>query len=177
MVLQAVCDHRCMFIDCFVGYPGSTHDARVFLKSGISQRCNEDPYFPFNSHLLGDSAYPMGEHILVPFKDNGHLTRKQMGYNKCHSSARSVIERAFGLLKGRWRRLMYLEMHKTNYLAIVIMAACVLHNFCIASNDRIEDEQTIFGTNDENLADVDANEVKRVNRNGVNKRNAIVNSL
>lgn len=63
MLLQAVCDHQCIFTDCFVGYPGSVHDARVFQKSGMLQHCRNEQYFPNNSHLLGDSAYPLGPHI------------------------------------------------------------------------------------------------------------------
>ena len=30
VILQAVCDHRMLFADCYAGWPGSVHDARVF---------------------------------------------------------------------------------------------------------------------------------------------------
>ena len=30
VILQAVCDHRMLFTDCYAGWPGSVHDARVF---------------------------------------------------------------------------------------------------------------------------------------------------
>ena len=33
--LQAVCDHQCQFLDIFVGYPGSVHDARVLKNSPL----------------------------------------------------------------------------------------------------------------------------------------------
>ena len=59
-------------------------------------------------------------------------------------SLRSLIihstERAFGLLKGRWRRLKYIEMENVQEVPSVVSAACVLHNFClIADEGTIED--------------------------------------
>lgn len=38
VVLQAVCDHQGRFIDIFVGYPGSVHDARILKNSPIYTR-------------------------------------------------------------------------------------------------------------------------------------------
>lgn len=35
VVLQGVCNEQRQFIDVFVGYPGSVHDARVFKNSPI----------------------------------------------------------------------------------------------------------------------------------------------
>lgn len=62
--------------------------------------------FPDDSHLLDDAAYNIHEHLMVPFRDNGHLTNRQKNYNFCHSSGRMTIERAFALLKGRFRSLL-----------------------------------------------------------------------
>ena len=41
VVLQAVRDHRMLFTDCFVGYPGSTHDARVLKNYDLYDRVGE----------------------------------------------------------------------------------------------------------------------------------------
>ncbi|KAF5284473.1 hypothetical protein FQR65_LT13531 [Abscondita terminalis] len=38
ILLQGVCDHQLIFTDCFIGYPGSVHDARVFQ----NQDCKTD---------------------------------------------------------------------------------------------------------------------------------------
>lgn len=40
VVLQAVCTHHMYFADCFAGYPGSTHDARVFRNSDLFVNCS-----------------------------------------------------------------------------------------------------------------------------------------
>ena len=35
VILQAVCDHRMHFTDCYAGWPGSVNDARVFKNSDL----------------------------------------------------------------------------------------------------------------------------------------------
>lgn len=54
--------------------------------------------------------------------------RQQTTYNYKLSKTRSIVERSFGLLKGRFRKLKYLDSVKTEFLPTVIMATCVLHN-------------------------------------------------
>ena len=49
-----------------------------------------------------------------------------------------VIEHAFGLLKGRFRRLGHFENLNIKLIVKCIMAACVLHNMCLLENDLIE---------------------------------------
>ena len=141
VVIQAVCNHRMFFTDCFVGYPGSTHDARVMKNSNLYVRVVEsvDSTFPNASYLLGDSAYPLSSWLMTPYRDNGHLTAKQKNYNFLHSSTRMVIERAFALLKGRFRRLKYVDMDRLEDLPDMVLAACTLHNICIMSEDDIDD--------------------------------------
>ena len=53
------------------------------------------------------------------------------------SSARVAIERAFGMLKCRLRRLKNLDMNRIDLIPEVIMARGILHNICIQNNDSI----------------------------------------
>ena len=95
--------------------------------------------------------------MLSPFRDNGHLTRAQIRYNEKHTRTRQPIERAFGLLKGRWQRLKYIEMENVHEVPSVITAACVLHNFClIADEGNIEE---FFDLDDNGDGDDDQTEV------------------
>ena len=111
---------------------------RVFRLSGLDKLLNED-YFINNTHLLADSAYCIHKHVMVPFRDNGHLTDQQTLYNTILSSARMMVERAIGLLKNRWRSLLdKLPMTTTRLVAEYIIAFCVLHNICILQNDLME---------------------------------------
>ncbi|XP_071579491.1 putative nuclease HARBI1 [Temnothorax nylanderi] len=104
--LQAICDHTCQFIHCYVGHVGSVHDQRVFRLSEVQSYLGDVSKFPEESHLIGDLAYKLHENLLIPYRDNGHLTERQRNYNFVHSSARMAIERTFGLLKGRFRSLL-----------------------------------------------------------------------
>ncbi|EZA51137.1 hypothetical protein X777_10429 [Ooceraea biroi] len=50
-----------------------------------------------------------------------------------------IVERAIGLLKGRWRYLLEkLLMTRTDLVPYYIVSCCVLHNICLLSNDAIE---------------------------------------
>ncbi|XP_066589412.1 putative nuclease HARBI1 [Prorops nasuta] len=136
--LQGICDHEMRFIDVFTGMCGSVHDARVWRLSDIKEQINQDvqKYFPFNTHLLGDSAYPCERYLLKPFSDNGHLTDIQKNFNKKLSSTRMTIEKAFGLLKARFRKLKYVYMYRTDMIPLVILSCCILHNICIDKDDE-----------------------------------------
>ena len=64
------------------------------------------------------------------------LDPKKALFNKKHCSTRNVIERAFGVLKNRWRCLLdTLELDLKNIPSII--AACfVLHNICIDLREK-----------------------------------------
>ena len=95
-----------------------------------------------------------------------------MLFNETLSGARSVIERAFGLLKGRFRRLKSLDMSNVERIPHVILACCVLHNICLAKNDLVE-----FETDIADIDICDRNAVANDRREGVNKRNVIADDL
>ncbi|XP_031328040.1 putative nuclease HARBI1 [Photinus pyralis] len=131
MQLQVVCDHTGKFIHCYTGHLGSVHVVH-FMRSEVFQFLNDPEKFPNNYHLLGDAAYTLHKHLMVPYKDNSHLTIRQINYNKSHSSTRMAIEKAIGLLKGRLRRLLdNLPMTRTDLIPKYIIACCVIHNICL----------------------------------------------
>ncbi|KAG0439052.1 hypothetical protein HPB47_016771 [Ixodes persulcatus] len=87
--------------------------------------------FPFDGHLLGDGAYPLRQSTLVPYRNNGRLTEQHRKYNTKHATTRVTIERAFGILKGRFGRLKYNEARCPERIVTTIGAACVMHNACM----------------------------------------------
>ena len=105
--LQAVCDSSMMFTDVYAGWLGSAHDSRVLRNSPLfdSATNNYHATFPGITFIVADSAYALRQWVLPTLKDNGNLTPLQKAYSKRLSRARTTIEQAFGLLKGRWRRL------------------------------------------------------------------------
>ncbi|XP_011869570.1 PREDICTED: putative nuclease HARBI1, partial [Vollenhovia emeryi] len=135
ILLQGVCDYNKLFIDVHIGESGSLHDARVLKKSSLYRAAEEDPNFFNGCFLLGDSAYPNLKWLAPPFKNYGQLTENEIRFNVRHSSARSIIEHAFGLLKSRFRRLFYFNNLRTDIIIQCVMAACILHNICILTNN------------------------------------------
>lgn len=74
--------------------------------------------------------------MIVPYRDNGHLTRAQRNFNQKHSSCRVVIENAIGCLKQRFRQLYHFKLRGIVRMVRVIHACCVLHN--IASMEDLQ---------------------------------------
>ncbi|CAI5638947.1 unnamed protein product [Oreochromis niloticus] len=75
--------------------------------------------------------------LITPYKRPVHGAGAQR-FNAHHSRARSVIERAFGMMKTRFRVifLQALEVHHT-FVPHVITACAVLHNICIGAGDIV----------------------------------------
>ena len=92
-----------------------------------------------NDHIIADGGYPIQKWLLTPYRDNGHLDPYQRKFNRLFSSNRVIIERAFGLRKGRFHRLSYLSKNDIETSLDVIMTCCIFHNVCILQNDVIED--------------------------------------
>lgn len=85
---------------------------------------------------MGDSAYPCLKQVLVPYKDNGHLTHAQRTFNSKLSSCRVVVENAFGCLKQRFRQLYHFKLRDIVRMVQIIHACCVLHN--LANMEELE---------------------------------------
>ncbi|XP_023240779.1 putative nuclease HARBI1 [Centruroides sculpturatus] len=171
VILQAVCNEKLLFTDCYVGEAGSVHDACVYRRSTLSKRIDEGVGFPIDTHLLGDAAYPLNKYLLTPYRDNGHLTEIQSYFNTKLSKCRSSIERTFGLFVGRFRRFKLLDMHRLDLMVMLIMAGCILHNFSILEGDELNiEEERLVGVPVE-IENVQAR------REAQNKRNDLANTL
>jgi len=144
---------------------------RVFRLSKFENMCT-NANFPHDSHILGDAAYRLTKYVMVPFKDNGYLSDRQKKFNYCLSSARMIVERSLGLLKGRFRSLLdTLPMQRTDLIPKYIIACCILHNICLLHNDNIDIPVIVNEPNIEQEAQVlDDN----IHGEGVEKRNAIM---
>lgn len=111
---------------------------------------------------MGDSAYPLRKEVMVPYKDNGHLTRNQRDFNVKLSGCRVVVEHAFGELKQRFRQLYFLKLRKIERIVKVIHACCVLHNLSNSNDismfeDPFDEDSVLQDT--ENQDDEDNTEI------------------
>lgn len=147
VTMQAVCDPFLRFTDCFIGYPGSVSDSRIFRNSDFFLKVhrNRRLCFPDDQFIIGDKAYPILSWCLPPYIDRGNLTPARRNFNRKHAQTRQTIERAFALLFGRFRRLKYLDMNRHDFIPATVLAACVIHNLCINSDDLQVDDYIIEG--------------------------------
>lgn len=83
-----------------------------------------------NCHTVGDSAFQRSIYVIVSFRDTGKLSDRQKRFNRILSQTRYIIENAFGYLKGRFRRLKYVDadVHK---IPNIFKAACILHDISL----------------------------------------------
>ncbi|XP_046408526.1 protein ANTAGONIST OF LIKE HETEROCHROMATIN PROTEIN 1-like [Ischnura elegans] len=147
IILQGIVDNNMRFTNVVCGEPGSLHDARVLRRSEVFRFAEEEveELFPGDKFIIGDSAYPSLQWLVPPFKDNGALSPQHLEFNFLHSSTRMVVEKAFGLLKGRFRRLKYLEISNIQMMTKIVLSCCVLHNICLEEG---EDEDFMIDEED-----------------------------
>ena len=94
--------------------------------------------------LIGDGAYPANTWLLKPFPNNLNLSQEQKKLNSFLYSAKVVAERAFGILKARWRCLLNCLDHNIENLPDVIISCCVLHNICLMKGDSYIDNDDVL---------------------------------
>ena len=93
-------------------------------------------------------------------------------YNIVHSKSRSIIERVFGILKGRWRCLLHTrELHyQPEKVSRIINVCCALHNLCIRYNIPIDESEIVRDASGDSQHATEINdnimqEAKRVRNN------------
>jgi hypothetical protein len=143
----AVCDHTMRFTYVYADCAGSVHDARVLRACSLGQELETGKLMgDVQFHLLDDSAHPLLPNLMVPFRDNGHLTPRQLRLNAIHSSTRCLVERAFGQLKGKFRRSRGINATRLINAVYIVDSAFTLHNFIIdyedGDSDNWEDDES-----------------------------------
>ena len=120
-----MCDADLIFINCIAKWPGSVHDSRVLRESSLFDAFESERRKPLKGCILGDSGYMMRDWLFTPLPNPA--TRQQRSYNFHHSSDRTAVERAIGVLKRRWHSLRRLRLAPAK--ACKVIAVCVmLHN-------------------------------------------------
>ena len=131
IVAIAIVDALTRFTFMNVSCPGSCHDAWAYQYAGtlpMLDRCVSDGFY-----VVADSAFPISHRCLTPFR---RPIRQQAHsrFNTQLSRARVQVERAFGLLKGRWRCLRELNC-KLELVPRYVFTCALLHNICIDHHD------------------------------------------
>jgi hypothetical protein len=115
-LLLAICDAELRFIYVSAGAPACVGDAGLFARTKLKESINtgwvRTVYVPLHSedgtvrtiwpYLVGDSALPLGPHLLKAFDAQPNRGFAETQYNKNMLDACKRIEQVFGTLKGRW---------------------------------------------------------------------------
>ena len=138
------------------GWPGSTHDDRVFRNSRIVQKLNE--HFRETEYIISDSAYSPMDFMVSTYKKpiGAPLQPDKEIFNTELSKPRVSSEHTIGILKGRFPFLHSIRMRltgKRSFKKILryISACVVLHNFLVGKReDDLEEDW-------DDLSEIDAN--------------------
>ena len=162
-----------------VGWPGCTHDDRVFKNSVLSTQHGR--FFTPFEYILGDSAYTPRPYMISAFKKVGNrpVDRDEETFNKVLSSPRVESEHTIGMLKGRWPFLRQIRMrikkknpkHSLKKIIYYIRCCCILHNLLLEDDmdwDEFDDDVSVIDANnvlnhpvaDEEATDSRRNELK-----------------
>ncbi|CAH2086687.1 unnamed protein product [Euphydryas editha] len=142
IILQATIDANLKFTNIYCGEPGSSNCTRVLKKSPIYHTAtqNRNALFPNNTFLVGHSGYPSLPWLVPPFRENKRLTVEQREFNALHVTTRKLSDKAFNSLKNRFRRVKLFTVYRNiAFITDTIVAACILHNYCLNENDHLED--------------------------------------
>ena len=129
---QAVCDASLRFLFFGVVAPGRTNDNVAVQRCGrLLDIINS---LPDGLFMVGDAAYTLMEHLLIPF--SGCLAEEpdHDAYNFYISQLRIRIEMAFGMLVSKFG-ILRTVMRTTIWTTIKILISCAtLHNYIINWN-------------------------------------------
>ena len=154
---QGTVGYNYCFIDVLIKWPGSVHDARVFANSALNEmfrdgsipKCERiiaegEPEVPVCT--LGDPAYPLLLFLMKEFSIGGKNSSERF-FDQRLSSARMVIECAFGRLKARFGCLRKEMDINLKDLPTVIHSCFILHNFCEIRQEAINQNDVLVARN------------------------------
>ncbi|KAL5549458.1 hypothetical protein UlMin_004689 [Ulmus minor] len=148
------------FIYVLPRWEGSAADSRV-LRDAISRP--NGLKVPKGCYYLCDARYPNGESVLTPYRGQRYHfsdwtlppNTPQEFFNIKHSSAMNIVDRAFGLLKGRWAILRGRSYYLVKIQCRIILACCLLHNLIRSEMTLDPLEHTTLKDNDIDIEDED----------------------
>ncbi|KAL2622327.1 hypothetical protein R1flu_002532 [Riccia fluitans] len=162
ILLQGVCDADKVFWDVCCNAPGGLHDSIHLRASSLwgklkEGRILEQPIAfmggrPIRPFLVGDTDYPIMPFLITPFSSsaqNQHSSALQNEFDAELNKAHACIESAFGILKKRWGILTNMNIG-LQYTPQVVIACCVLHNFCQLAGEREPEDHTDIHLNNDN---------------------------
>ncbi|KAJ0912905.1 putative harbinger transposase-derived protein [Helianthus annuus] len=145
IILEAVASNDLWIWHSYFGVPGSNNDINVLHTSPLFQSVTDGtaPSSPFyvngrryrRGFYLVDGIYPSWSvFVKAP---SFPVEAKEKAFKKLQESARKDVERAFGVLKGRWG-ILHRPVRSMTKKAIhsIVYACIILHNMLIKHDGR-----------------------------------------
>ncbi|GJX83928.1 probable magnesium transporter NIPA4 [Tanacetum coccineum] len=140
VILEAVADQQLWFWHTYFGVPGSNNDLNVLYGSPLFDDLLADkaPEVPFQvngktyekCYYLADGIYPQWSTFVKAFS----IARdpKTIKFKRVQESARKNIERAFGVLQGRWGIIQQpARAYHMNMIKRIMYCCMILHNMIL----------------------------------------------
>ena len=130
--VQAICDKQRRVLWMSTGHKGSTHDSTAFLETKLFKILEENADWLVDRgyFIVGDSAYPLMGHLLVPYSDATSQSPED-AFNFWLSNSRINIECAFGEIVMRWGIFWRKLLFDIQQVGKIVTAAALLHNFLV----------------------------------------------
>jgi hypothetical protein len=157
IVLEAAADYNLWFWHAAYGFSGALNDGNILALSPLLDRMTNGTFsqleeeagvIPFliqgepfrRTYFLVDGIYPRYSRFVKAVREP--ITDQEKMFTGWQESARKDIERAFGVLQGRFKAMAY-PIHFLDQDCIYAMVACclVLHNMCIS--ERVMESCTV----------------------------------
>jgi hypothetical protein len=185
--VMVVCDDRKRITYYNAGWPGSTHDNRVWRNSRLFRKREE--YFSYLEYILGDSAYSSSSVMVQAFKKHAataYLPRDQENFNTLLAQVRIASEHCIGILKGRFQCLkrnnIKLKNGRKEVKEVVdLIGACmVIHNLLINYEEDELPKEWYWELEDEidwTLYDEEEQEIEDIAAEDANRRSGVFHSI
>ncbi|XP_071694293.1 protein ALP1-like [Rutidosis leptorrhynchoides] len=168
IMLEAVASQDLWIWHAFFGMAGAKNDINVLNFSPLFNTIKEGtaPPSPFNvnghhydrGYYLGDGIYP--DWVMLVKATHNPIDEQRKKFNRFQESARKDIERAFGVLQGRFAMLKTSTRSMDFNKIIRYMYACVvLHNMIQENNGFV------ISKRDEKMIAHPSNRPRRLERN------------
>ncbi|GJX87068.1 ALP1-like protein [Tanacetum coccineum] len=145
ILLEAIASKDLWIWHAFFGVSGMNNDVNVLRQSPIfndlkSRRAPDVPFMANNvpykrGYYLTDGIYPQWAVPIKSIKNLGTNDYKRLLYKTKHEAARKDVERAFGVLKTKWKVIKYPARGMSRRRLSDVMYTCIiLHNMIIHDN-------------------------------------------
>ncbi|CAM0879338.1 unnamed protein product [Alopecurus aequalis] len=149
ILLQTIVDPHMRFTDIWLDQSGSMNQCSILESSMLFKQCEKGMTLngsklkvssggggsDVGEYIIGDAGYPLRPWLLTPYQLEGDLSDSdyKKEFNRRHSAATTVAQRALARLKDTWKCLQGQGWHPKNQreMVVTIGTCCLLHNIVI----------------------------------------------